>query len=433
MTAAAPPRGRSLALGELVRLAGRNLRGYPLRTLLTTLGIVFGVASVIVMLALGEGAQREILAQIGRMGIRNVIVNTVKPAETPDQARSRRWISAYGLTFRDYDQIRETIPAARSVLPVHTKSERAWYGSTKVDVTLVGVTPDHFLHADLRVAKGRAIRAEDEAGLANVCVVRAGLLRRLGWFGEPLGYPLQCGERIWRVVGLIEDEEFRGHYRKALETDYGGEEVWVPYRTILAREGTLSFKRTTGSFESTNIELNQILVEATSVESVLPTARMVTAVLEKFHAQKDYEVVVPLELLAQRQKAQNVFNIALVLIASISLLVGGIGIANIMLATVTERTREIGVRRALGAKRRHILLQFLTETVAIAASGGILGIALGVGGAWALRAGTGWSTVVTLWSIAAAFLISCGVGVLSGLFPARRAALLDPIEALRYQ
>jgi putative ABC transport system permease protein len=430
--AAGRPRSR-LPLGELLALAARTLRGYPLRTLLTTLGIVFGVASVIVMLALGEGAQQEILAQIGRLGIRNVIVNTVKPPDSKEASRRTRWLSDYGLKFRDHRQIRDTVPTAVTVLPVHSKAERAWNGSMKADVTMIGVTPLHFERASLRVARGRGITEIDEETLATVCVVRAGLLRRLGWYGEPLGYQLQMGEKVYRVVGLLEDDEFTGHYRKALETEYGGEEVYVPFESLLSREGTLSFKRSSGSFEATNVELNQILVEAASIEAVLPTARMVTAVLQKFHDQQDWEVVVPLELLAQRQRTQNVFNIALVLIASISLLVGGIGIANIMLATVTERTREIGVRRALGAKRRHILLQFLTETVAIAAAGGILGILLGVAGAWGLRAGTGWSTAVTAWSIAAAFLISCAVGILSGIFPARRAAMMDPIEALRYQ
>jgi putative ABC transport system permease protein len=426
------PRGR-LPAGELFALAARNLRGYPLRTLLTTLGIVFGVGSVIVMLALGEGAQQEILAQIGKLGIRNVIVNTVKPPDSKEASRRSRWLSDYGLKFRDGDQIRDTVPTAVAVLPVHTKAERAWNGSVKVDVTMIGVTPPHFERASLGVARGRGFSEVDEESLATVCVVRAGLLRRLGWYGEPLEYPLQLGERVYRVVGLLEDEEFTGHYRKALETEYGGEDVYVPYKTLIAREGTISLKRSSGAFEASNVELNQILVECGSVEAVLPTARMVTAILQKFHEQQDWEVVVPLELLAQRQKTQNVFNIALVLIASISLLVGGIGIANIMLATVTERTREIGVRRALGAKRRHILFQFLTETVAIAAAGGILGILIGVVGAWGLRVGTGWSTSVTAWSIAAAFLISCAVGVLSGIFPARRAALMDPIEALRYQ
>jgi len=416
----------------MVRLALRNLRGYPLRTLLTTLGIVFGVASVIVMLALGEGAQREILAQIGRLGIRNVIVNTVKPPESREAPR-RRWISKYGLTFRDFEQIRDTVPTASLVLPVHTKSERAWNGSTRVDVTMLGVRPEHFERSSLRVAQGRGITDVDDRELASVCVVRAGLLRRLGWFGEPIGYDLLVGERVYEVVGLMEDEEFLGHFRKAQDAEYGGEEIYVPYSTMLSREGTLSFKRTSGAFESTNIELNRILVEASSVEAVVPTARMVTAILQRFHEEQDWEVVVPLELLAQRQKTQNVFNVALVLIASISLLVGGIGIANIMLATVTERTREIGVRRALGAKRRHILLQFLAETVAIAAVGGLLGILLGIGGSWTLEKSVGWTMAVTPWSIAAAFCISCAVGVLSGIFPARRAARMDPIEALRYQ
>ena len=435
MTARAPRAEgvASLGLGELVALAGRNLRGYPLRTFLTTLGIVFGVASVIVMLALGEGAQEEILAQIGKLGIRNVIVNTVKPPDTKQAVKRTRWISRHGLTFKDLEQIRKTVPTVVRALPVHTKSERAWHGSRKADVAIHGVTPEHFARANLSVARGRSLTAVDEESLATVCVVPAALLREIGWFGEPLGYPLLCGDGIYTVVGILEDEEFRGQYRKALDTSYGTRDVYVPYRTMIEREGTLSFKRSSGSFESTNVELNQILVEATGVDAVLPTARMVTTILQKFHEDRDWEVVVPLELLAQRQRTQKVFNIALVLIASISLLVGGIGIANIMLATVTERTREIGVRRALGAKRRHVMLQFLAETVTIAAGGGVLGVLLGLAGAWALQSGTGWPVVVTPWSVVAAFGISCAVGVLSGIFPARRAALMDPIEALRYQ
>jgi putative ABC transport system permease protein len=428
----APARGR-LPAGELASLAIRNLRGYPLRTFLTALGIVFGVASVIVMLALGEGAQKEILDQIGRMGIRNVIVNSIRPPESSSAQSRRRFIQRHGVTFQDLEQIRATIPTVAAALPVHSKSERAWYGSRRVDVTIQGVTPGHFERADLKVAMGRPLTAADEDSLAQVCVVPAALLRALGWYGPPLGFHLQCGDSLYAVVGVLEDEEFRGHYRKALETEYGGASVYIPWATMISREGTVSIKRGSGTFEATNIEVNQAIVECVSEDAVLPTARMITTVMEKFHEQKDWEVVVPLELLAQRQKAQRVFNAALVLIASISLLVGGIGIANITLATVTERTREIGVRRALGARRVHVLLQFLAETVVIAAGGGVLGIGVGVAGARALAAGTGWSTEVTGWSIAAAFGISCIVGVLSGMFPARRAARLDPIVALRYQ
>ncbi len=434
MSAALPVRrAGGLGLWELAGLSLRNLRGYPLRTFLTTLGIVFGVASVIVMLAIGEGAQREILEQIGRLGIRNVIVNTVKPTESKEQTRRRRFVSRHGLTFKDMEQIRATVPTVTRVLPVHTKAERAWNGSRMAEVTLHGVRPEHFEGAALRVALGRPITQTDEESLATVCVIRHGLLRRIGHLGPPLGFALRCGEMVYTVVGVIEDEEFRGHYRKALDTEFSGEDVYVPYETMIQKEGTLSFKRSTGSFESTNVELNQILVEAETIEAVLPTARMVTAILEKFHEeQKDYEVVVPLELLAQRQGTQKVFNIALVLIASISLLVGGIGIANIMLATVTERTREIGVRRALGAKRRHVMLQFLTETVVIAGAGGLLGVGLGLGGAWLIERTSGWTLAITPWSVLSAFAISCLVGILSGILPARRAALMDPIEALRY-
>jgi len=402
------------------------------------LGVVFGVASVIGMLAMGEGAQREILEQFGRLGIRNVIVNTVKPPESRQATERRNWVSRHGLTFKDLDQIRKTVPTAVSALPVHTKTERAWNGSRKADVLLEGVTPEHFDRANLRVARGRPLTAGDDAALASVCVVRAALLRDLGWFEEPLGFRLRCGQRLYEVVGVLEDEEFLGHFRKALDTGSGASEVYIPYETMLAREGTLSFRRSSGSFEATNVELNQILVECSdgSDETVKDTARAIRQILEKFREQseqKDWEVVVPLELLKQRQKTQGVFNVALVLIASISLLVGGIGIANITLATVTERTREIGVRRALGAKRRHVTLQFLAETVTIAAVGGVLGILLGVGGVWLMERATGWSAAVTPWSVAAAFGISCAVGVLSGIFPAHRAASMDPIAALRYQ
>jgi putative ABC transport system permease protein len=429
-----PEGGLGLGIAEMVALSFRNLRGYPLRTFLTTLGIIFGVASVIVMLAVGEGAQREILDQIGRLGIQNVIVNTVKPPDNAQQSGGRRrWISRHGITFKDFEQIRATVPTVVEVLPVHDKSEKAWYGSKSVDVTLHGVTPRHFSQAALAVARGRALTATDEETLSTVCVVHAGLPRRLGWYGDPIGFRLMVGERIYTIVGLLEDEEFRGHYRKALETQYGGESVYIPYETMIHREGTVSFKRSSGTFESTNIELNQILVRAATIEDVLPTARMVTAVMEKFHEERDWEVVVPLELLAQRQNTQKVFDLALVFIAGISLLVGGIGIANIMLATVTERTREIGVRRALGAKRRHVMLQFLAETVTIAAAGGILGVLLGLGGTWVMEHFSGRDAIVTPWSVIMAFGISCIVGIVSGLFPARRAAMMDPIEALRYQ
>jgi putative ABC transport system permease protein len=420
-------------LGEMFLLGFRNLRGYPLRTFLTTLGIVFGVAAVIAMLAVGEGAQAEILAQIGQLGIRNVIVNAVKPPESRTAETNRSWISRYGLTFRDFQQIRDTVPGLRRVLPVHSLKDIAWRGSRKVPVTLYGVTPAHLDVLNLKVAQGRPILPVDEAARGRVCVIRSSLARELGYYGEMLALRLRIGDDFFRVVGVLADEEFASHTQKALGIDRKTAEIYAPYETVLTRRGTLSVTRRTGSFEATDVELNQIVVEAEAEDRVLPIARMVQRVLERNHDERDYEIVVPLELLAQRQKTQQTFNIVLFLIASISLLVGGIGIANIMLATITERTREIGIRRAMGAKKRAILSQFLAETVTISVAGGLLGVAVGVGLVITVAPAFGFKGIVTVPTVVLALTISCAVGILSGLFPALRAARLDPIQSLRYE
>ncbi len=419
---------------EFAGLAIRNLMGYPLRSFLTTLGVVFGIASVVTMLALGRGAEEEILREIDRLGITNVIVNSVKPPEERRSQERRSWISRYGITFDDLKQIEETVPGISRVLPVHSYTERAWNGSRRENVVVRGVTPDYFEVTKLAIARGRGLNQTDEDKLANVCVVHLRLLRSMGVLGEPLGQKMRVGDRIYEVVGILHDEEFSGHARKALAAPERGEnELFVPYATVIHRIGTLSISRNTGSFEATNIDLNQVVVEVADQGDVIPVARMVRTVLEKFHEITDYEIVVPLELLAQRRRTQQVFNIALLLIAGISLLVGGIGIANIMLATVTERTREIGVRRAIGAKRRHIVAQFLTETVMLSGAGGVIGIFAGMAGIWLLRWQTGWEASFVPGTGLVALGVACVVGILSGLFPAWRASRLDPIQALRYE
>jgi putative ABC transport system permease protein len=414
--------------------AAKNLARQPLRSLLTALGVVFGVASVVTMLGLGRGAEQQLLREFDRLGITNVILDSVKPPESRKAGDKRNWISKYGITFKDYEQVKATVPGIVRALPVHKYVDRAWYGSRKEEVDVLGVLPEHFAATKLSVARGRALNEEDERERAAVCVVHVALLRALGWYGEPIGHKLLVGEQIYEVVGLLDDQEFRGTLRKALSTPEAGEnEIYAPYQTVLARRGTMSVSRKSGSFEATNIELNQIVVEAATQADVLPVARMLRAILERFHTDKDYRITVPLELLEQKRRTQQVFNVALLLIAGISLLVGGIGIANIMLATVTERTREIGVRRAIGATRRTVMNQFLTETVTLAAAGGVLGVALGAGGVALLRWYTGWEAVFTWDGAMLAFGVSLAVGVLSGLFPAWRASRLDPIQALRYE
>lgn len=416
---------------EMVRLGLRNLRGYPLRTFLTTLGVVFGVGSVIAMLSLGAGAEHELLEEIGRLGIQNIIVNSVKPPETTKGTDQGNAISRHGLTFKDYRRIRETLYGVSEILPVHFSRKTVWWGSRRVESTVFAVEPRQLKLLGLEAARGREITPVDAADLARVCVIRAGLLEELGIFEDPIGLLLKVGDEAYRVVGVLEDVEFLGYARKALSIDAKTTEIYVPYDTVLKREGTLTIRLGSGIREITDIELSQLIVSVQDLDDVLVTARMLDAILKKDRKEKDYEIVVPLEVLAQRRKTQQVFNIALVAIASISLLVGGIGIANIMLATVTERTQEIGVRRALGAKKRHVMAQFLTETTTIASLGGLLGVAMGLGLVYALTSFTGWKAIVTPGSVLLSLSISMAVGILSGIFPARRAANLDPIAALR--
>lgn len=421
---------RALAV---IRLGVRNLTGYPLRTFLTTLGVVFGVGSVIAMLALGKGAEEEILREIGRLGIRNIIINSVKPPETSQNTNSRQRVNRYGLKFRDLKQIEATIPNLEMALPVHHRRQPVWWGSRRVEATIYAVQPGHMGLFGLKTVRGRGITAVDEENLSRVCVIRDGLLEELGIFEDPIGLDLLVGPETYEVVGILEDVEFQGYAQKALAIDAKTTEVYVPYGTVLQRQGTLSVVRRPGFREMTDIELSQIVLAVEDIDQVLVTSRLVQRVLERNHETRDYDLVVPLEVLAQRKKTQAVFNIALVAIASISLLVGGIGIANIMLATVTERTKEIGIRRALGAKKRHIVSQFLAETIIISGSGGALGIAIGFGIVEILTSFTGWNARVTLESVVLSLSISVAVGVLSGIFPARRAANLDPIAALRHE
>ena len=285
----------------------------------------------------------------------------------------------------------------------------------------------------LEVVAGRNLTLLDNLMLKRVCVVRAALLRELGYYGEALGHKLQVGEEFYEIVGVLRDEEFTGHVLKALNVENRAVEIYAPYQTVLRRHGTLSIVRKPGSFEASDVELHQIVIEADEQENVLSTARMVARVLEHFHRDRDYEMIVPVELIEQKKKTQQTLNTVLLIIAAVSLVVGGIGIANIMLATITERTREIGIRRAIGAKKRHIVVQFLMETVTLTAAGGVLGLLMGILFLPLLKTFAGWTAVVPAYAILLAIGISALVGILAGIWPAIRAARMDPIGALRHE
>ena len=421
-------------LTTLLRLGLRNLMGYKLRTALTMLGVLIGVIAVVVMMAIAAGAEQALLDDIGRLGIENIIINSVQPPEKTEDTQTNAWqFNRYGLTFKDEKQIRNTIPGLKKVLPVHKRRESAWWGSKKVEATVYAVHSRHMHLFNLEVLRGRNLTDLDGAAIKRVCVIRAGLVPELGILRDPLGMQLQVGDRYYEVVGILRDQAFLGYARKALDIDAKTTEIYVPYDTMFRRLGTRTVVRRQGSRQMTDVQLSQVVVSVNSVDDVLPTAQMLQRVLELNHEDRDFEMVVPLEVLEQRRRTQRVFHYFLVAIALISLLVGAIGIANIMLATVTERTREIGVRRALGAKRRDIMAQFLTETTVISTLGGLLGVALCFpvvrGVTWLF----GWDAIVTASSIILAVGISVAVGVVSGIFPARRAALLEPVAALRHE
>ncbi|MBI5865802.1 MAG: ABC transporter permease [Planctomycetes bacterium] len=420
---------------ELIREALRNLARHKLRSLLTTLGIVFGVASVLTMVAIGEGARRAILAQIQELGIRNIIINAVKPPEKENlkDEQQRRWKLEYGLTFDDADQIRKTLPLVEEVLPVRDAERWIWFLSRRINAKVRGVTPSYFASLRLRPFLGRTLDAEDGAERRRVCVVRASLLNDAKYVGDPLKLDLKIGSEYYRVVGVLPDIEFQSPNRTILRIDERAQEVYIPFETIASRFGLSEIKAKSGSFEATRVELHQIVCRAAKVEDVMTAARGVSAILQALHKNKDYEITVPLELLEQQQRTQQVFNIVLPIIAGISLLVGGIGILNIMLASITERTREIGVRRAIGATRNDITSQFLIETITLATIGGLLGLLAGIAGVFVLRGVTQWQVVITTWSLVVSMLVSCLTGIVFGIYPARRAAAMDPIRALRHE
>ncbi len=419
---------------EVVALGVKNLLRNKLRSFLTMLGIIFGVASVIAMLSVGAGARHEILSRIQELGVRNVIINSVKPpAEIKPDTTDTQNKDRYGLTFEDADYIANVIPTVETMLRVNRITQRLWYGSKRLEASVLGVEPAYLRMFGLEAGRGRVFTEVDAENFAKVCLVRRGLVAQLETVEDPIGMWLQIGGFPFQVIGVLEDAAFRSHTRKALNIDSTTQEVYIPYETSMRTLGTVTLIERAGSQEFTQVDLDQIVVTTTGESEVLRTSQMLTAALKKLHDRVDYEIVVPLELLKQSEETQRVFNLVMILIASISLLVGGIGIANIMLATITERTKEIGIRRALGARRRDIVLQFLAETTAIAAIGGLLGCLVGIAGILGIVELTNWKAVIAPSYVMLSLVISCTVGVVFGIFPARRAAQMDPITALRFE
>ncbi len=431
-----------LFLIETLRLGMTNLALHKLRSLLTCLGIILGVAAVIVMVAIGEGNKQAALARIRQLGANNIIVQSVKPAEDEgDGTEARQRVLDYGVRRADFELIKQTINPIQRIVPlrkVGAQISRPGF-SAPPEVAAFGTTPELLKVTSLRVARGRYITEEDMALRRPVVVIGASVADQLFQLEDPLDdNTIEIDGQLFTVIGVLRPVGLAGGAGSALVGRDLNFDIHMPLTTSESKFDDLTANRATGSFSMTKMELWAIYIQTPRSEQVLEVADAVRRAVELEHAATgDVKVIVPRELLEQERSQRLMMDTLLVAIAAISLLVGGIGIMNIMLATVTERTREIGIRRAVGATRRHIIAQFLAETTVLSGIGGLLGVGVGLAASWAL--GLIHKDIpgielpqVRMWAIIASFLVATAVGIIFGLYPAVKASQQDPIVALRH-
>jgi putative ABC transport system permease protein len=402
-----------------------NLRLHKLRTLLTMLGMIFGVAAVVSMLSIGAGAQQQMMAFIEQLGVRNLIVEAKEAATYQDLQKVRK--VSPGLTFRDWRVIKANINGIDQTTPRKRFTPSKMLPKPQRDMPVVyGVEPSYLGIAGLQVVAGRWFDAGESDHAAPVCVLGDGA--RAGLYGnqEALGQYVKVNEQWFHVIGVVAPQLTMQGSASALPNQDLNNLLYVPLDTAIDR------------LEDTNSDLKDdidgIYLQMLPRIDILSTSEVVRGILNTTHGgARDFSVVAPAELLAEQKRTQRIFEMVMVAIASISLLVGGIGIMNIMLAGILERTREIGVRRAVGARRVDIVRQFLLEAMLISIVGGLIGIFFGSGMSRVIAMLAGWSTIVTLASILLAFLVSVTVGLIFGTYPAVKAARLDPAEAIRYE
>ncbi len=428
---------RTLLSPELIGLGLRDLRAHKLRSFLTALGMIFGVGAVICMLSIGEGASAEQLEQIRLLGSQNIIIRSTEPPRSGQASQGNTRIAEYGIRREDLRRIAE-LPYIQEIARLREVANEITSGGRRIDGDVLGTTLNFFEIINVELGRGRLLTPLDSKEHAKVCVVGQEIARGLFPQSDPLGRTItvlsaSTGPVPYRVVGVLAPVETAGKPSRGTGARDINREVFIPLATADLRYGDLNYRRTSGSREIKRVEYSDVYVHVNSEDNVRAAALMVERLFQHGHDKLDYTINVPLELLKQAEQTKALWQAVLGSIAGISLLVGGIGIMNIMLASVTERTREIGIRRALGAKQVHITAQFLIETLILSVSGGIIGIIAGIGFARVVSVSAGFDTIVPVWGVAMSFLVSVLVGISFGLYPARAAARLDPIVALRYE
>jgi len=401
--------------------AGQNLLAQKTRSILTALGIIFGVGAVIGMLAIGAGARAESLRFIEQLGVRNVLVES--RAATSDQELQQRRRSSPGLTERDVRILESNVDSIEALSPRKGLHPTVVLPKPSKEMPeLYGVRPSYSVIHNWHFAEGRNFTDQEADAASSVCVLGEAAKVSLFGYGAALDKFVKVNDQWLRVVGTLKAQVASG---SSVAQDPNAI-IYIPHRTRQYR-----FSDVGGGLKD---DLDTVDIRLKPNADSVEISKVVVAILNSTHHNTpDFTVTIPAELLAEQQRSQAIFTYVMVAIAAISLLVGGIGIMNIVLATVLERTREIGIRRATGARRADIVRQFLFESILISISGGILGIGFGYFLAWLIAASAGWSTIVTPTSIVIAFGVSAAVGLVFGIYPARKASRIDPIEALRYE
>jgi putative ABC transport system permease protein len=453
---------------EIIRLGIKNLGLHKLRSTLTSLGIILGVAAVIIVVSIGEGNKQSTLRQITDLGATNIIIRSQKPPTTQSASTRNTSVVEYGLTRLDLKRLQEfvgpsadpdattgAVPGpglrAKHLVPLKAVGSEIRRRNERTISQVFGTTPDLSRTANLSVRPGgRYLVDADIEGSAPVAVIGSEIADTFFRLEDPVGKDLRVDSQVFKVVGVLEPIGLAGGAGVALVGRDLNKDVHIPISSAKQNFGDIVVRRTSGSFSGEDVKISEIYLQAENTDEVIDLARLATRILEIEHPTfRDVQVIVPWELLQNAKRTMLIWNIMLVSVAAISLLVGGIGIMNIMLASVVERTREIGIRRALGATRNHIIAQFLVETGSISSLGGILGIALGVGISFGLGSFVPWllsfpafrdlvegefkiEPVIAPWSIWSSLLVAVSVGLIFGIYPAIIASRKDPIDALRH-